>query len=164
MASKEASSNRSSPAQQCLFHPNNNQNHHHHHHHPPLQQTETLTPAQALRRTYTAALQRWPKDALRPECQLQDVLSRRLAESSRFPGNETADPAKQVNAVVSLLANRYSQAYPTTPAPESATGGMMAPRSNPTYYGDLMRDLEAAPTRSWGQRVALKLRGMFRLE
>ncbi|KAL1849861.1 hypothetical protein Daus18300_013118 [Diaporthe australafricana] len=125
-------------------------------------------PAYALRRTYTAALHHWPKDALRPECQLQDVLSKRLAESNKFPGrdnsNTAADPAKQVNALVSLLANRYAAAYPTAPAPESATGGMMAPRSNPTYYGDLMRDLEAAPTRSWGQRVALKLRGMFRLE
>lgn len=95
------------------------------------------------------------------------MLSKRLAESNKFPGRDNsnaADPAKQVNALVSLLANRYATAYPTSPAPESATGGMMTPRSNPTYYGDLMRDLEAAPTRSWGQRVVLKLRGMFRLE
>ncbi|KAK2609430.1 hypothetical protein N8I77_002927 [Diaporthe amygdali] len=117
----------------------------------------------ALRRTYTAALKHWPKDALRPECQLQGVLSKRLAESNKFPGpDSSADPAKQVNAFVSLLGNRYLARYPTAPAPESATGGMMIPRSNPTYYQDLMRDLEVAPTRSWVQRFGLKMKGMFR--
>lgn len=117
---------------------------------------------EALRRTYTAALTHWPKDPLRPTCQLQDVLSKRLAESNKFPGENNKNPGAQVNALVSLLGNRYLHKYPTSPAPESATGGMLSPRSNPTYYDDLMRDLDAAPTRSWGQRVGLKLKGMFR--
>ncbi|POS80973.1 hypothetical protein DHEL01_v200646 [Diaporthe helianthi] len=127
---------------------------------------EARTPL-ALRRTYTTALTHWPKDPLRPTCQLQDVLSKRLAESNKFPGpddssSSSKNPAAQVNALVSLLGNRYLHKYPTSPAPESATGGMLKPRSNPTYYEDLMRDLDAAPTRSWGQRVGLKLKGMFR--
>ncbi|KKY34777.1 hypothetical protein UCDDA912_g05233 [Diaporthe ampelina] len=117
----------------------------------------------ALRRTYTAALTHWPKDPLRPTCQLQDVLSKRLAESNKFPGPDGGkNPAAQVNALVSLLGNRYLSKYPTSPAPESATGGMLSPRSNPSYYEDLMRDLDAAPTRSWAQRVGLRLKGMFR--
>lgn len=116
---------------------------------------------EALRRTYTSALTAWPKDPLRPTCQLQDVLSKRLAESNKFPGPDK-NPAAQVNALVSLLGDRYLHRYPTSPAPESATGGMLRPRSNPTYYDDLMRDLDAAPTRSWGQRVGLRLKGMFR--
>ncbi|KAG8158234.1 hypothetical protein KVR01_011995 [Diaporthe batatas] len=122
---------------------------------------------EALRRTYTKALAAWPKDPLRPTCQLQDVLSRRLAGSNRFPGpddNNTPETAAaaQVNAVLSLLSNRYLTTYPADPTPDSATGGMLRPRSNPTYYDDLVRDLDAAPTRSWAQRVGLKLRGMFR--
>lgn len=116
---------------------------------------------EALRRTYTAALTHWPKDPLRPTCQLQDVLSKRLSESNKFPGSDK-NPAAQVNAFVSLLGNRYLNKYPTSPAPESATGGMLSPRSNPTYYEDLMRDLDAAPTRSWAERVGLRLKGMFR--
>lgn len=122
-----------------------------------------LTKSQALRRTYTTALTHWPKDTLRPTCQLQDVLSKRLAESNKFAGPDAnTNPAAQVNALVSLLGNRYLHKYPTSPAPESATGGMLKPRSNPTYYDDLMRDLDAAPTRSWVQRAGLKLKGMFR--
>lgn len=118
---------------------------------------------QALRKSYLAALQRWPKDPLRPECQLQDVLSRRLLASSRFPGKDQDGdaPARQVNALLSLLADRYAGRYAVDPA-DSRSGGLMAPRSNPTYYGDLMRDLEQAPTRTPLQRFGLKLKGMFR--
>ncbi|KAK7745792.1 hypothetical protein SLS53_002509 [Cytospora paraplurivora] len=118
---------------------------------------------EVLRKFYLAALQRWPRDSLRPECQLQDVLSKRLLESSKFPsknqdGNE---PARQVNALLSLLANRYATRY-AVDAADSRSGGLMTPRSNPTYYGDLMKDLEQAPTRTRLQRFGLKLKGMFR--
>ncbi|KUI63005.1 hypothetical protein VP1G_10126 [Cytospora mali] len=118
---------------------------------------------EALRKTYLSALQRWPKDPLRPECQLQGVLSKRLAESSKYPGQhqDGAHPAGQVNALVSLLSNRYSSRYAVGGA-DSKSGGMLAPRSNPTYYGDLMRDLEQVPTRTWAQKVGLRMKGMFR--
>lgn len=125
--------------------------------------TKLTIHVQALRKSYLAALQRWPKDPLRPECQLQDVLSRRLLASSRFPGKDQDGdaPARQVNALLSLLADRYAGRYAVDPA-DSRSGGLMAPRSNPTYYGDLMRDLEQAPTRTPLQRFGLKLKGMFR--
>lgn len=118
---------------------------------------------EALRKTYLAALQRWPKDPLRPECQLQGVLSKRLAESSKYPGKnqDGGHPARQVNALVSLLTNRYMAKYAVA-GEDSRSGGMMTPRSNPTYYGDLMRDLEEVPTRTWAQRAGLKMKGMFR--
>lgn len=38
----------------------------------------------------------------------------------------------------------------------------MKPRSNPEYYEALMRDLEEVPTRTWTQRMGLKLKGMIR--
>lgn len=63
--------------------------------------------------------------------------------------------------MVSLLANRYTARYAVDTV-DSRSGGMLAPRSNPSYYGDLMRDLEQAPTRTWVQRVGLRLKGMFR--
>lgn len=42
------------------------------------------------------------------------------------------------------------------------SGGIMKPRSNPEYYEALMRDLEEVPTRTWAQRMGLKLKGMIR--
>ncbi len=40
---------------------------------------------------------------------------------------------------------------------------MMQPKFNPTYYKDLVTELEEAPNRSWINRVAKKFGGMFRL-
>ncbi|KAL1888371.1 hypothetical protein Sste5346_009578 [Sporothrix stenoceras] len=134
-----------------------------------------------LNKQYKAAFARWPKDLLRPDLQLQDALGgqhlaerlggRRVAASpvtdiaiqkatGRAPANPpTADlgQLRQVNALYSLLDNRYKSKYPL------ATGVLMAPRSNPTYYGDLMTELEEAPKRSFFGRVKKRLGGMFRL-
>ena len=41
---------------------------------------------------------------------------------------------------------------------------MMKPKFNPTYYKDLLTELEEAPNRSWTTRIVTKLRGMFRLQ
>lgn len=40
---------------------------------------------------------------------------------------------------------------------------MLEPKSNPTYYKDLLRELEEAPKRSWFGRIAKRLGGMIRL-
>lgn len=64
---------------------------------------------------------------------------------------------------MSLLADRYTTKYAVA-GEDSRTGGMLTPRSNPTYYEDLMRDLEEVPTRTWAQRMGLKMKGMFRLQ
>lgn len=62
---------------------------------------------------------------------------------------------------MSLLTNRYTAKYAVA-GEDSRTGGMLTPRSNPTYYEDLMKELEDVPTRTWAQRVGLKMKGMFR--
>jgi cytochrome b pre-mRNA-processing protein 6 len=39
---------------------------------------------------------------------------------------------------------------------------MFEPKSNPTYYQDLVKELEEAPNRSWLGRIAKRLSGMIR--
>ncbi|KAL2115205.1 hypothetical protein VTJ04DRAFT_10868 [Mycothermus thermophilus] len=97
-----------------------------------------------------AVISRWPKATLRPDCQLRDVLAKRLEQQ---PG--TLD-VRQVNALSSLLENRYMT---QSPMPTK----MLEPKSNPTYYKDLLRELEEAPKRSWFGRIAKRLGGMIRL-
>ncbi|KAJ9144726.1 hypothetical protein NKR23_g5855 [Pleurostoma richardsiae] len=106
---------------------------------------------------YQRAFARWPKDALRPECQLQDVLAKRLESRFTAPGakiNEGAE-LRQVNALYSLLDDRYKAKYKVSIA-------MTEPLSNPTYYADLMSDLEEAPKRSWLDRLGKRLGGLIR--
>jgi cytochrome b pre-mRNA-processing protein 6 len=70
------------------------------------------------------ALSRWPKDNLRPECQFQDAMRRRIERRflpASSPNTPTAAQAvansavdekvelEQVNAIYSLLENRYSR-------------------------------------------------------
>ncbi|CAK7237931.1 hypothetical protein SEUCBS140593_010208 [Sporothrix eucalyptigena] len=129
---------------------------------------------------YKAAFARWPKDLLRPDVQLQDVLGgqnlsdrlggRRSAASpvtdvaiqmatGRAPANpSTSDLAqlRQVNALYSLLDDRFKTQH-------QLKGTLLTPRSNPTYYNDLVTELEEAPTRSFLGRVRKRLGGMFRL-
>ena len=54
------------------------------------------------------ALARWPKDTIRPDAQLQEVLSKRLETR---PATATLDglehDTRQLNALYSLLDNRY---------------------------------------------------------
>lgn len=52
---------------------------------------------------------------------------------------------------------------PLTLTPQYPVGAeCLRPQSNPTYYEDLMRDFEEAPTRRWWQLWILKLKGKFR--
>ncbi|KAK4035355.1 hypothetical protein C8A01DRAFT_38200 [Parachaetomium inaequale] len=108
---------------------------------------------------FRGALTRWPKDALRPECQLQDVLAKRLAKGTLAPATrgatqEQAD-LKQANALYSLLEDRYKNKY-------RAADKMFEPQSNPTYYKDLVKELEEAPHRSFLGRMAKRLSGIVR--
>ncbi|KAK4136064.1 hypothetical protein BT67DRAFT_399114 [Trichocladium antarcticum] len=109
---------------------------------------------------FQGALQRWPKDVLRPECQLQDVLAKRLAQGSiaRVTAGATQEQAdlKQANALQSLLEDRYKTKYRADPS-------IFAPKSKPTYYKDLVTELEEAPNRSFMGRMAKRLGGMIRL-
>lgn len=60
---------------------------------------------------FRGALARWPKDPLRPECQLQDVLAKRLEKGGLAPvtagTTQKQVDLKQANALYSLLEDRY---------------------------------------------------------
>lgn len=43
-------------------------------------------------------------------------------------------------------------------------GSLLKPASNPTYYEDLIKELEEAPTRSWFGRWKNKWRGFVRFQ
>ncbi|KAI1430734.1 hypothetical protein GGR50DRAFT_690264 [Xylaria sp. CBS 124048] len=100
------------------------------------------------------ALSQWPKDTIRPEVQFQQVLQKRFEQPSSSV-SET-DQLKQANALYSLLENRYKRTYPIT-------GSLLRPKSNPTYFNDLLRELEEAPNRSFFDRLKLRLKGVVRI-
>ncbi|KAI6088314.1 hypothetical protein F4821DRAFT_234263 [Hypoxylon rubiginosum] len=100
------------------------------------------------------ALSQWPKDTLRPHVQFQDVLRKRFETSSSLPEQ---DQLKEANALYSLLDNRYKKKYPIT-------GSLLRPKSKPTYFTDLVKELEEAPNRSYLERMMLRLKGVVRLQ
>ncbi|KAI1338127.1 hypothetical protein F5Y15DRAFT_417181 [Xylariaceae sp. FL0016] len=100
------------------------------------------------------ALAQWPKDTIRPEVQFQEVLRKRF-ELKAVMSEE--DQLKQANALYSLLDNRYKKRYPIA-------GSLFQPKSNPTYFTDLVKELEEAPNRSMFDRLMLRLKGVVRLQ
>ncbi|KAI2602879.1 uncharacterized protein GGS25DRAFT_509026 [Hypoxylon fragiforme] len=102
------------------------------------------------------ALAQWPKDTLRPQLQFQDVLRKRF-EQQPSPGVSEQDQLRQANALYSLLENRYKKKYPIT-------GDLLRPRSHPTYFTDLVKELEEAPSRSFAERLWLRVKGLVRLQ
>ncbi|EMR61894.1 hypothetical protein MGN70_010446 [Eutypa lata] len=104
------------------------------------------------------ALSQWPKDPVRPQVQFQDVLRKRFEQTSTSsPALSEEDQLKQANALYSLLDNRYKKKYPIT-------GSILKPKSNPTYYADLVQELEEGPQRSWLDRLLLRVGGLVRLQ
>ena len=132
---------------------------------------------QVVYRTFTEALAKWPRDTLRPDCQLHDVVGKRMErELAQAGGNATEAQIKQVNALYSLLENRYKSTVrshklpfprrttPLTPLQYRISERLMKPKSNPTHYTDLMKEIEEAPNRSWFGRIGKKLGGLIRFK
>ncbi|RYP71144.1 hypothetical protein DL769_004755 [Monosporascus sp. CRB-8-3] len=103
------------------------------------------------------ALSQWPKDPVRPQVQFQDVLRRRFEQPTPGAALSEEEQLRQANALYSLLDNRYKKKYPIT-------GSMLKPKSNPTYYSDLLKELEEGPRRSWLDRMLLRVKGLVRLQ
>ncbi|CZR57450.1 uncharacterized protein PAC_07339 [Phialocephala subalpina] len=120
---------------------------------------------------YIRALSRWPKDNLRPDCQFQDAMRKRIDRRFLLASSTTPNAARavansavderleleQVNVLYSLLENRYSRKYPIT-------GSLMKPASNPTHYADLVKELEEAPERSFWGRLTNRWKGFLRFQ
>ncbi|KAI0402271.1 hypothetical protein F4802DRAFT_576529 [Xylaria palmicola] len=101
------------------------------------------------------ALGQWPRDTIRPEVQFQAVLQKRFEQPGLAMPEE--ERLRQANALYSLLENRYKRTYPIT-------GSLLRPRSNPTYFADLLKELEEAPSRSFLDRLLLRIKGVVRLQ
>ena len=121
-----------------------------------------------ITKQYTRLLTLWPKDPLRPTLPFTRAIEHRGAPFGVQPSTPTteeaskskpapaiaATPAKsatptnpqfeqaQVNALYSLLEDRYSKKYALSP-------GVLRPTSSPEYYTRLMDEIEKAPKKSW---------------
>ncbi|OBT49164.1 hypothetical protein VE00_00001 [Pseudogymnoascus sp. WSF 3629] len=111
------------------------------------------------------ALSLWPKDRLRPDCQLQDILLARAKKtfvpvSSAIGAptptiNERAE-LENANALYSLLDNRYALRY------QPRKNLLMRPASNPDHYNDIIEEIDAVPSRGMLGRIKNRLSGLLR--
>jgi cytochrome b pre-mRNA-processing protein 6 len=113
-----------------------------------------------IAKQYTRLLALWPKDALRPQLPFTRAIEHRASPYGVKPVDASPDAPKaaptpasprspqleqaQVNALFSLLENRYSKKYPLSPA-------VFKPTSAPEHYDKLMLEIERAPMKSWWQ-------------
>jgi len=127
---------------------------------------------------WSRILRRWPVDRVRPEnVSFQKIMKQRIdkhlqqsspsAASSSVKSNQTVLSAvapqrftergelEQANVLYSLLEDRYAKEYPLSES-------LRNPASNPTYYDDLVKEMEEAPTRSWMGGLVKKIKGSLR--
>ncbi|EXJ85775.1 hypothetical protein A1O1_06143 [Capronia coronata CBS 617.96] len=120
-------------------------------------------------------IKRWPVDRVRPEhISFQTVMQGRLQKASSpsaaaenvkanealvSPANppqlDEAREMRQVNALYSLLEDRYFNAYPI-PAK------LRNPESMPTHYDDVIKEMDEAPSRTWTQSLMKRIKGSLR--
>ncbi|WYZ33783.1 hypothetical protein EsH8_I_000059 [Colletotrichum jinshuiense] len=104
------------------------------------------------------ALALWPKDNLRPETQFNEIIARGIERRYTKPAVvDELKELKQANALYALADDRFKKQFPLN-------GEILQPESQPTYFQDLLRELEEAPTRGWLQNMSKKLSGMFRFQ
>ncbi|KAG6011416.1 hypothetical protein E4U43_008324 [Claviceps pusilla] len=108
------------------------------------------------RRIYADAFAKWPKQDLRPDYQLQDILSAAVDERYKNwkPAMEAEETLK-ARALQFLVQDKYKDRF-------KLQGPMLQPKSQPTYFTDLMREIEDAPRRTWLERLGKRLSGMIR--
>ncbi|KAK1963491.1 hypothetical protein LZ32DRAFT_609940 [Colletotrichum eremochloae] len=115
------------------------------------------TTSQAYRH-FRNALALWPKDNLRPETQFSEIIQRGIERRYTAPNVvDEVKELKQANALFALADDRFKKRF-------SLNGELLKPASQPTYFNDLLRELEEAPNRGWLQNMSKKLSGMFRFQ
>lgn len=126
-----------------------------------------LTPLQPSQAKYDAILAAWPKDPLRPASvsvqtairnHLSPYISTEPSTNASVPTSEwnEAHELGQANALQRLVDNKYQTKYPV---PES----IRRPASQPSYYDDLLRELDEAPKRSWLGSMVNSWKGFLRV-
>lgn len=121
-----------------------------------------------IAKQYTRLLALWPKDALRPNLPFTRAIEHRgqpfgvqpitpppedaqkkQSPAATAPAAPSTPPnpkleQAQINALFSLLENRYSTKYALSP-------GVLKPTSAPEHYTKLMEEIERAPHKTWWQ-------------
>ncbi|KAK8217951.1 hypothetical protein IWZ01DRAFT_491526 [Phyllosticta capitalensis] len=120
-----------------------------------------------IARHYARIASLWPIDTLRPALSFQSALNKRqkavtstTTSSSTTTTTTTASSpqaSRDLNALYSLLDNRYKRAYPLSPR-------FLRPNSKQTYYEDLMQELERSTQRNWWQGFVTKLKARLRFD
>ncbi|KFH45660.1 hypothetical protein ACRE_035490 [Hapsidospora chrysogenum ATCC 11550] len=116
-------------------------------------------------RIYTEALAKWPKQALRPDYQLQDVIRPGIeARYKDYKPSMEAEELFKARSLQVLQQNRFMDRAADSNGQYKLKGPMLEPDSQPTYFEDLLREIEEAPKRTWLERVGKRLSGMIRLQ
>ena len=91
-----------------------------------------------------------------PSAAVSSIKSKDFVVSADEPQkwNEQKE-LEQVNALYALLEDRYAKEFPL---PQM----LRTPASNPTYYDDLIREMQEAPTRSWLGSLMKRIQGLLR--
>ncbi|KAL2216214.1 hypothetical protein M432DRAFT_641906 [Thermoascus aurantiacus ATCC 26904] len=133
---------------------------------PPLVRPKTL------HARISHLIKHWPADPVRPaSVSVQNYLQSRLPpsdpQSQQKPqqqqeGGGEGKPAQQiseasVNALFSLLEDRYAKRYPL---PQK----LRHPASDPDHYDKVVREFEEAPNRNWLGRLKKRITGLFRFK
>ncbi|KAK5008782.1 hypothetical protein LTR28_003516, partial [Elasticomyces elasticus] len=129
---------------------------------------------QTISKHYARILSQWPVDKLRPEVISFQTLLRKRIDAAPVPQIVQENTAQaiattpsskidasremeEVNALYSLLEDRYSKKYPLSRR-------MMQPASIPTYYADFAREVEAMPNRSWLGNTIVRWKKYIRMK
>ncbi|KAH0610023.1 uncharacterized protein H6S33_012569 [Morchella sextelata] len=140
-----------------------------------------------LHKQYRTLAELWPTDPLRPNLSLQTLLQQRIARQfvqavegdEAIPTQNHSGPAttgsgsagegrpvvkfdegraaREINALGSLLEDRYRKKYPVSDR-------ILKPRGNPEYYDNLIKELEQAPGRSWWETKLNAWKGYVRMK
>ncbi|PGH05090.1 hypothetical protein GX51_03188 [Blastomyces parvus] len=153
--------------------------------HNSIPAKKTFLSPQTLSAHINRLISRWPSDSVRPAAvSVQTYLKTRLpaaaptpttTSSSSSPSQPTATTAApqsqaqqqqqqqshlsaaSINALYSLLENRYEKQYPL---PQN----LRHPRSAPSHYDDVLREFSEAPGRGWVKRMVEKFKGVLRFQ
>lgn len=127
-------------------------------------------------RHWARIIKQWPIDRVRPaHVSFQTIMQTRLQKASspsaaaeqvkandalvtpaKAPQVQEQDETRQLNALYSLLDDRFMRQYPL-PA------NLRHPQSNPEHYDRIMQELDEAPNRSWLSNLMLRLKGSVRM-
>ncbi|KAK8254477.1 hypothetical protein HDK77DRAFT_423285 [Phyllosticta capitalensis] len=124
-----------------------------------------------IARHYARIASLWPVDTLRPALSFQTALNKRqkavtssttsstTTTTTTTTTSATSSPqaSRDLNALYSLLDNRYKRAYPLSPR-------FLRPNSKATYYEDLMQELERSTQRNWWQGFVTKMKARLRFD